>query len=137
MPARGDRPTRVAMWIGKDLNNQEKPLGIKWVKDVHALGIFFSYNTDSVVQKNFQDRAKEFKRILDMWQMRDLSVIGKIAILKSLAFSKIIYQCGILPIPPKFAEHINDLAFKFIWNNKKDKVKRKTVIADYEDACAC
>jgi hypothetical protein len=79
------------------------------------------------------DRAREFKRILDMWQQRDLSLIGKITILKSLAFSKIIYQCGVLICPPKFIEHINDLAYKFIWNNKKDKIKRKTIIAEYED----
>ena len=46
------------MWIGK--NNYDKPLGIKWVKEVHSLGIFF-YDTDSVVQKIFMDRAKEFK----------------------------------------------------------------------------
>jgi hypothetical protein len=121
-----------AMWIGKNINNQEQPLGIKWVKDVHALGIFFSYNTDSVVQKNFQDRAKEFKRILDMWQQRNLSLIGKITILKSLAFSKILYQCGVMTVPGKFIEHINDLAYKFVWGYKPDKIKRETLIANYE-----
>ena len=36
-----------AMWIGKDINNNTTPLEIKWVKQVHALGIFFSYDTDS------------------------------------------------------------------------------------------
>jgi hypothetical protein len=79
------------------------------------------------------DRAKEFKRILDMWSQRDLSVIGKITILKSLAFSKVIYQCGILPIPENFANYISNIAYNFLWNNKPHKVKMKTVIADYED----
>jgi hypothetical protein len=120
-----------AMWIGKNINNQTAPLEIKWVKQVHSLGFFFSYDSDSV-QKNFMDRAKEFKRILDMWLQRDLSLIGKIAILKSLAFSKIIYQCGVLTIPPKYIEYINGLAFKFLWHNKSEKIKRKTIIADYE-----
>jgi hypothetical protein len=67
-----------------------------------------------------------------MWSQRNLSLIGKITILKSLAFSKIIYQCGILIPPPKFIDHINDLAFKFLWSNKQDKIKRNTIIADYE-----
>ena len=120
------------MWIGKNINNQTTPLQIKWVKQVHSLGIFFSYDTDSVVLKNFMDRAKEFKRVLDMWLQRDLSLIGKITILKSLAFSKIIYQCGVITSPPKFIEHINDLAFKFVWHNKPEKIKRKTLISDYE-----
>jgi hypothetical protein len=121
-----------AMWLGKDINNNGTPLEIKWVKQVHSLGIFFSYNTDYVIQKNFMDRAKEFKQILDMWSQRDLSLIGKITILKSLAYSKIIYQCGVLDPPQKFIEQIVDLAFGFLWNKKKDKIKRKTIISDYE-----
>jgi hypothetical protein len=122
-----------AMWIGRDINNNTTPLDITWVKEVHALGIFFSYDTDSVIQKNFMDRAKEFKQILDMWSQRDLSLIGKITILKSLAFSKIIYQCGVISPPKNFVNHIIDLSYKFIWNNKKDKIKRKTLISDYQD----
>jgi hypothetical protein len=88
-----------AMWLGKDRNRTTTPVDVKWVKQVHALGIFFSYDTDLVIQKNFMDRAKEFKRILDMWLQRDLSLIGKITILKSLAFSKVIYQCGVMTTP--------------------------------------
>ena len=34
--------------------------------------------------------------------------------------------------PPKFIEQIVDLAFGFLWNNKPDKIKRKTIISDYE-----
>ena len=122
-----------AMWIGKNVHNTTTPLDIKWVKQVHALGIFFSYDTDSVVQKNFMDRAKEYKRILDMWSQRDLSLIGKITILKSLAFTKITYQCGVLVPPPKYIELISDIAYSFVWQNKPNKIKRKTLIADYEN----
>jgi hypothetical protein len=53
-------------------------------------------------------------------------------VLKSLAFSKIIYQCGVITSPPKFIEYINGIAFNFLWHNKPEKIKRKTIIADYE-----
>ena len=92
-----------------------------------------SLGSPGVIQKHFMDRAKEFKRVLDMWLQRGLSLIGKITILKSEAFSKIIYQCGVMDPPQNFIEHINDIAFKFIWHNKSDKIKRNTIIADYED----
>jgi hypothetical protein len=111
-----------AMWVGKNINNCQTPMNIKWVKQVHSLGIYYSYEGDYVMQKNFMDRAKEFKQILDMWRQRDLSLIGKITILKSLAFSKIIYQCGVLTIPPKYVETINELAYAFVWNNKPNKI---------------
>jgi hypothetical protein len=122
-----------AMWMGKNINNQHTPLGIKWVKQVNSLGIFFSYDTDFVMQKNFMDKEKEFKQILDMWRQRSLSLIGKITILKSLAFSKIIYQCGVITPPKEFIDNINDMAYKFVWDDKPNKIKRKTLISDYED----
>ena len=121
-----------AMWLGKDKNNVHEPLNIKWVKQVHSLGIFFSYDSDSVVMKNFMDRAKEFKKILDLWSMRDLSLIGKITILKSLALSKIIYQCAVLTAPPNFVESVNDIAYQFLWSKKPAKVKKETIIANYK-----
>jgi hypothetical protein len=82
-----------AMWQGKNLNNNTTPLDIKWVKQVHSLGIFFSYDNDSVILKNVIDRAKEFKKILDMWKQRDLSLIGKIAVLKSFFKNNISMWC--------------------------------------------
>jgi hypothetical protein len=121
-----------AMWLGKQRNNTITPLEIKWVREVHSLGIFFSYDNDSVVQKNFMDRAKEYKKILDIWSQRDLSLIGKITVLKSLAFSKIIYQCGVMNPPKEFEELITDISYKFIWKNKPEKIKRMTLISDYE-----
>jgi hypothetical protein len=122
-----------AMWLGKNINNTNtEVLGLKWVKKVHSLGIFFSYDTDYVIQKNFTDKAKDFKRVLDMWLQRDLSLIGKILILKSLAFSKIIYQSGVMTVPPKFINQITSIAYDFIWNYKPDKIRRKTLISEYE-----
>jgi exonuclease III len=122
-----------AMWLGKWKNLNDKPLGLKWVSEVHSLGIFFSYDTDYVVQKNFTDKSKSFKRILDLWSQRDLSLLGKIAILKSLAFSMITYQCCSLNVPDSFMETINDIAYKFLWSGKKDKIKRMTIIANYKN----
>jgi hypothetical protein len=61
-----------------------------------------------------------------------LSIIGKITLLKSLAFSKVLYQCGVMVAPQDFVEDINDLAYKFVWSNKPEKIKRMTLIADYE-----
>jgi hypothetical protein len=120
-----------AMWLGSWRNCDSQPLELTWVKEVHSLGIFFSYNTDYVAQKNFSDKAKAFERVLNLWSQRDLSLIGKIALLKSLAFSLITYQCCSLTVPDCFMETVIKLAFNFLWSGKKDKIKRKTIIADY------
>jgi hypothetical protein len=67
-----------------------------------------------------------------MWAQRDLSLLGRITVLKSLAFSKVIYQCANLSIPESVVSEIEKSAFNFIWSGKPEKIKRKTVIANYE-----
>jgi hypothetical protein len=122
-----------AMWLGTKRNSNDTPLGLKWVNESSSLGIFFSYNTDYIKQNNFTDKSKAFKRVLDLWSQRDLSLIGKITILKSLAFSMVIYPCSILSCPDSFLEYINKNAFNFLWNYKPEKIKRTAVISDYKD----
>jgi hypothetical protein len=40
----------------------------------------------------------------------------------------------VLPDPPiHIVKQIQDIFFNFLWNNKVDKVKRNTVIGNYED----
>ena len=38
-----------------------------------------------------------------------------------------------LTCPDAFLDKINKMVYKFVWNNKPNKVKRNTIIADYED----
>ena len=53
---------------------------------------------------------------------------GKIIILKSFAVSQLVYLFSVLPTPPKsFLKDLNTMFFKFIWDNKPDKVKRSTM----------
>jgi hypothetical protein len=78
-----------AMWLGKKRESKETVSGLKWVKGVKALGIHFSYDQNEMEEKNFKLKLKELKKLLFIWGQRDLSIIGKIQVFKSLAFSKI------------------------------------------------
>jgi hypothetical protein len=51
---------------------------------------------------------------------------------EELSFSKVIYQCGVLDIPENYVELLDEIAYNFVWDNKPNKIKRKTLIADYE-----
>jgi hypothetical protein len=121
-----------AMWLGKNKDSKEKPLGLKWVKEAKALGITFTYDKKINYEKNFTKKLLELKRILAIWGQRDLSTLGRITIFKSLAFSKVIYQCNNLTVSEDFIKELNKLAFDFIWHKKPDKVNRTTIIADYD-----
>jgi hypothetical protein len=121
-----------AMWLGKERDSMEKPLNLKWVKGTKGLGIYFSYNTKEMDENNFNKKLKELKTLLAIWGQRDLSILGRITIFKSLAFSKLIYQCNNLAVTDDFVKQIIQVAYNFIWQGKPEKVKRNTVIADYE-----
>jgi hypothetical protein len=121
------------MWLGKEKLSNEAPFGLKCVKGVKALGIYFSYDSKQMEEKNFTEKLKELKCLLSIWGQRDLSIIGRITIFKSLAFSKVIYQCSNLAVPENIIAELNQIAFDFVWHGKPDKVKRNTIIADYQE----
>ena len=58
---------------------------------VKILGIFFSYNEEIMKEKNFVCVIKKIEKVLAVWRMRSLTLSGKITVLKSLIFSKIVF----------------------------------------------
>ena len=68
---------------------------------------------------------------LTKWQLRQITPIGKITVLKSLILSKFIHAFSILPIPDSFVKTLNSIFYKFLWNNKPDKIKRGTMFQLY------
>ena len=63
-----------------------------------------------------------------MWSQRDISLQGRINIVKTLALSKLIFVCSVLETPEHFADEVNKLIFDFIWNYKPSKIRRTTPI---------
>ena len=86
-----------------------------------------------MVEINLEERFKKFKNILNMWEQRDLSLKGKITILKSLAMTQLIYVTNVLYVPNTFIERIQKEIQHFVWNDKPHeppKIKTSTMIAD-------
>ena len=61
-------------------------------------------------------------------------MIGKVTVIKTLALPILVQSFTVQPDPPiHIVKQIQDIFFNFLWNNKVDKVKRNTVIGNYED----
>lgn len=89
--------------------------------------------TKSVFKKKWGNKLKELERLFESWKKRKLTIFGKTCIINSLAVSRLIYNISILPSPSSdVIKSINKLIFNFIWN-KKDRIKRKTLIGDIKD----
>ena len=76
---------------------------------------------------------KKVKNCLNCWELRRLSLIGKITVLKSLIASQLVYILVTLPTCEPFIREINQIFFDFLWSGRGDKIKPNIMINDYPD----
>ena len=57
-----------------------------------------------------------------MWRARQLTLKGKITVLKTLVLSQMYYIASILYVPDEIIDKINRMIYKFLWP-KKEHVK--------------
>ena len=75
-------------------------------------------------------KLRKLQTTLDMWSARDLSLFGRVMILKSLG--QLIYSSSILNIPEGFAHLVKTKLCKFLWKNKRDKINRSGLYQDLD-----
>ena len=96
-----------AMWIGSDRHRTDKPLQIVWSdQPMKILGVYFGYNTDLSNERNFEDKISKVNKIINMWKQRDLSLIGRIQIIKTFIISQFLYSISAINIPEKYIKEI-------------------------------
>ena len=66
------------------------------------------------------------------WSKRNILMLGKAQIIKALIIPIFIFIVSSCAIPEKYKKDIEIKCFKCIWNGKPDKVKRNTLIGDFE-----
>ena len=102
-------------------------------QSIKILGVHLSYNKKLQDNLNFQTVIKNICSILKVWRMRNLSLSGKITIFKSLAISKIVYLAFLTLLPNNIIEELKEIQKKFLWSDKKVKIKHDTLCNDYKD----
>ena len=126
------------IWIGSRRN-----CNLKYMRDKNfvwdpgtfkILGFIFSTNLDDIVKINFDNKLLEIKKILSYWSKRHITPFGKITVIKSLVFSKIIHLLINLPDPSdEFINSLEKELYAFLWNEKNSKIKKSVVCKDYAD----
>ena len=120
-----NRSKTEALWLGSNKNRTETPFGIRWPKDyINALGICFTTDQTISYSKNLESRLLSLEKCLDVWSSRDLTLYGKVNIVKSLALSKLTFVSAVLPIPEDFIKSVNKQIVDFVWSHKNPKIKK-------------
>ena len=123
-----------ALWLGPWRHCKETPFGFQWPKKpVRILGSYVSYDVKQNEKLNFEAKLQKMQSIFDVWNCRNLTLFGRCLIAKSLGISQLVNTISNLNISKASIQAVNSAIFKFIWKQKKDKIKRRVMISDYDN----
>ena len=71
---------------------------------------------------NFRDKTEEIEKLLNRWTFRNLTVYGRILVVKALALSKITHLIQVIPNPdPTSIQYLQRVINNFIWKGNAQK----------------
>ena len=91
-----------------------KDVGLKWKSNsFKTLGINFSLNINSLYELNFIPKLAKIEQTLNCWRHRNLSLLGKVTVIKSLLLPQLLYLFSVLciHIPKSFFKKLNHLFY--------------------------
>lgn len=113
-----------------DTTIYNKKICIKSVDQVQICGRVFSYGVGVELRENITNKIAKLRKALDIWSFRSITLYGKILHCKTFGMSQIIYSMMSNSFELEHLEHINDIMSKFIWSNKKPKLKFKLLMSE-------
>lgn len=125
-----------AMWIGLWKDRLDTLGRVMWkvgpdIK-IKILGVLFSNSKSaSDIAENWDNKLEKMNNIVKSWKQRQLTILGRILLTKSLLASQMVYLLQALQAPELVIKNINSLLYKFVWNGI-EKVKRSVMIQDYK-----
>lgn len=135
-----NRSKTEAMMVGK--NQPENLCDIKWIPKngtLKILGIYFSACRGiGELEKTWQDRIDNIIRMIKAWEKRNLSIMGKVLIVKTFLLSQLVYVMQCMLLPNEVLKNINTIIFKFLWKKKFsnqrafEKVRRDVLCDKFE-----
>ena len=93
-----------AVWLGCKANSSEhlcKDLNLSWVNRFTLLGIEFDSNLNITVLLNYEKKIYEIEKIFVQYKKYNLTLIGKVTVIRTLAIPKMVYLLTCLPSPDK------------------------------------
>jgi hypothetical protein len=119
----------LVAWLGSKKGKKEqqcKDLKLQWTTTFKLLGITFNtLDVGSSIILNLDSKLTEMTRTLQQYNRRNLTIIGKVTVVKTLILPKIIHILSVLPSPGRsFINKLNEIISQFIWRRKKGKINR-------------
>lgn len=98
------------------------------------LGIEITPQINTVVKANYDPLMREVRDSLERWTTMPISMIGRINLIKMAILPKFLYLFQSLPLslPKSFFKEINGEFCRFIWNNRKPRLRLRLLYLPYD-----
>ena len=126
-----------AIWLGSMQNSEIRfmpHLHMEWNPErFKILGVWFTLDLKKCVEINFREKFLEIKNMFKVWLKRQITPLGRVAVLKSLILSKLVHLWLLLPNPPDaITNELQKCVYCFVWGRKNDKISRKVSVKRIE-----
>ena len=101
-------------------------------KPVKCLGIYIGHDHIKCNELNWLPKLKKLESSIETWKSRNLTIFGKVLIIKSLFISQLVYNMTILEVDDNIIKSLNTLLYNFLWKGT-DRIKRNTMIGQIQD----
>ena len=105
-----------------------------WIKPrINLLGVKIDNDLELMRKINYEPKIKKIEDCFNIWKQRDLSLIGRIHIIKTMAGSQLVYNFSSIISPDEqYMRKVESLFYKFLWNSETERIRRNTIIAPYD-----
>ena len=121
----------TAMYIGPWKSKDPEFKEISWTNTyVKTLGINHGYHIPE--QEVWMEKINKMKNCIQVWKSRDLTLKGKVLIIKTFLISQINYEIEMKSIPKNIVKEIDKILWNFLWNGKQPLVNKQTICLEVE-----
>ena len=121
-----------ALWPGKYHDNPPHVNIEKIDKPMKILGVFFTYDWRKRQELNFEEILKSLSKSMKRWELRNLTLYGKIQVVKTFVIPKFMFRASLISLTKNIIKLVDSTIYSFIWKGR-DKIKRLALISDYKN----
>ena len=94
-------------------------LGLNWTSSFKLLGLEIDSKLEKL-QVNMEKKIIKVKSLITLWEKRNLTTSGRVAISKSILLSQLVYPMQVLDLTQEYLDEIENILYTYI----KGKTKR-------------
>ena len=104
--------------VRSSLRNDTEIRNLEIKHSVKILGVHFTYDSRTKRKLNFDEIFSSIKQKLHIWRWRDLTIYGRIQIVKTFIIPISLYRTSMVCCEQEFVKEVNKIIFDFICKGK-------------------